>query len=340
MTARTGTDFGSDVTQATPPTTWDAQLTLLTPNLGTKSPYSIVTVPGVGTFWFTQDANVAWMSFNSSVPALIADKLFSNRNDILGTNNVNFAQIGQVRMKYHDRKLKLFLPMGSSAYSTVQYWLDIRQLQSIPSLADKAKLSWSGPHTGQSLSAMWNEDAGGDNNVLYATEGQSAVGMFIYLLNDSTTFNDVTGMTSAAVASDYRSFYSTFAGGNILGSTGGSTYQKWVPEVLFDASGYLQNATVTLKDLHGFSVGGLSILDNSGAVFSPNLYGNGVLYGNGAVYGSTKGNLIGHVSVESQSPNKSMQGDAIQVQVQHSGGQLIINNITPQVQIQRVMPVS
>ena len=330
VTAMTGTDFGSDVTLATPPTAWDAALTLLSPNLGTRSPYSLVTVPGVGTFWFTQDANVAWLSFSSSVPQLIADNLFSNRSDINAVNNVNFSQLGQVRMVYHDRKLKLFLPVASNAYSTVQYWLDIRQLQSAPILADKARLSWSGPHTGQTLSAMWVESAGGDNNVLYAAEGNSTTGLFVYLLNDSTTYNDAVGLASNAVAMDYRSHYHDF---------GMPTYEKWIPEVRFDFSGRGQNATVTLRDLHGTSVGGLSIFANDGSAFTTQTYGAGYLYGNSNLYGAAEGQTIGHTVVESQATS-SMLGDAIQVQISHSAQRFICNHIVPQVQVRKVQPVA
>jgi hypothetical protein len=330
VTALTGADFGSDVTLTTPPTTWDAQLTLLSPNIGTLSPYSLVTVPGVGTFWFTQDANVAWMTFSSSVPQLIGDKLYSNRSYVSGINNVNFAQISQVRMVYHDRKLKLFLPIGSNAYSTVQYWLDLRQLQSIPALADKAKLSWSGPHTGQSLGAVWVESSQGDNNALYGTEGNSTTGMFVYLLNDSTTYKDAMGSLPVSVASDYRSFYHDL---------GAETFEKWIPEVRFDCSGQIENASVSLKDLHGNLVSGLTIVRNDGTAFTTNLYGNGVQYGNGYLYGSVSGQFIGHTPVESQSTS-SILGDAIQVQVQHSSGAFTINSITPQAQIRRQVPVS
>ena len=333
LTALTGNDFGSDVTQVTPPLTWDAQLTLLSPNLGTKSPYSLVTVPGVGTFWFTQSSSVAWLGFDASVPKIISDKLFSNRTDVYGVNDVNHDQLGQVRLVYHDRKLKLCFPVEANAYSTIQYWLDMRQLQSVPGLADTAKLSWSGPHTGQSLSAMWVEASGGDNDAFFACEGNSTVGMWVYAMNQPTVFTDQVGATANNVVEDYRSFYHRF---------GAPTYEKWIPTVRFDTFGSPQNARVTLKDLHGGTVASLIMTDLNGNAFSTvgaNYYGTGLFYGNGVYYGASIAQTVGIVDVASQS-DTAMLGDAIQVQLFVTGGNLIVNTITPQVQVRRTVPVN
>lgn len=331
LTTLIGQDFGSDVTLATPPTTWDASMTLLSPDIGTLSPASLVTVPGVGTFWFTQDANVGWLPFFTSIPKLIGDKLFSNRQAISGLNNVNFSQLSQVRMVYHDRKLKLFLPVGSNAYSTIQYWLDLRQLQNVAVLSDTSKVSWSGPHTGQSLSAVWVESAGADNNALYACEGNTTVGLYVYRLDDLAVYTDVVGTTTVAVEQDYRSYYHDF---------GAPAYEKWIPDVRFDFSGRGQHATVALNDLHGNSVSGLLILDNTGAVFTTasTTYGTGLKYGTSVKYGHTIQPYIGHVAVDSQ-VTTAVLGDALQVQVTHNVGSFTINRIVPQVQIRRTQPV-
>ena len=330
VTSLTGTDFGSDVTAATPPTGWDATLTLLSPRIGTNSPYSVVTVPALGTFWFTQDYNVAWLPFNEATPRLIGDKLFSNRADLYGINDVNASAIGQVRMIYHDRKLKLFLPVDSNAYSTIQYWLDLRDLQTAFQGENQATVAWSGPHIGQSLSALWVESESSDNDVLYGCEGNSTTGMFVYLLNDSTTYKDANGLLTADVELDYRTFYHTF---------GAPTYEKWIPEVRFDAIGRLQNATVTLKDLHGSLVGGLMIYKNDGSAFVTQTYGGGYKYGDGNRYGSAIGQVIGHTVVESQATS-SMLGDAIQIQVAHTTGKFVLNSIIPQVKVNRTQPVA
>jgi hypothetical protein len=330
LTALVGNDFGDNVAAATPPLTWDAALVLLSPRMGTRSPFSLVTVPGVGTFWFTQDANVAWLSFDSSVPKLIADKLFSNRTDIDGTNDVNRSQLGQVRMRYHDRKLKLYLPVGSNGYSTVQYWLDVRQLQAVPALADLAKLSWSGPHTGQSLSEVWVESSGSDADALRGCEGDTTVGLYVYTLNPSGVFTDRIGSVSQDVEADFRTTYHDF---------GAPSYDKWMPLVRFDASGSIENATVTLKDLHGNAVDLLTITKIDGTAFTTNRYGTSVTYNGGFTYGATVGQSIGQTDVASQS-TEAMFGDAIQVQIRHTNGNFVLNNILPQVQVRRTIPVS
>jgi len=334
ITSLTGLDFGSDVTLSTPPTTWDANLLLLSSNIGTSSPYSIVTVPGLGTFWFTQDLNVAYLSFNQNTPQYVADMLFSNRSTIPGVNNIVLAQIGQVRMVYHDRKLKLFLPVPiqDAEFEIVQYWLDIRLIQEgLGKSALPAEMpSWSGPHRGQSVSALWIESQAGDRDAFYALEGGSTHGLFVYTMNDTTTFKDAVALTTTDVASQYRTFYHDM---------GMPTYQKWIPEVRIDFGGAGEHALVTLVDLHGTHVGPFALLKNDGSAFSSSYYGTGLSYGAGTSYnGFTSAQFIGHVTVESQGAS-SMLGDAIQVQVTHSAGKFVINNVIPQAQIRRTQQV-
>lgn len=219
---------------------------------------------------------------------------------------------------------------SSNSFTTFQYWLDMRSLQSVPTLEDKAKLSWSGPHTGQSLSAIWNESSGGDSDVLFGVEGDTGVGLFIYTLNPLNDYTDAVGTTNNAVASDYRSYYHDF---------GAPSYEKWMPLVRVDASGSIENCTVTLKDLHGAQVSLLSITKLDGSAFTTNRWGNGGLYNNGEKYGATAGQSIGQTDVASQSTT-AMLGDAIQVQVKSSSGKFILNTILPQVQVRRTQPVS
>jgi hypothetical protein len=266
------------------------------------------------------------------VPRLIGDKLVSNRQAFDGLNDVNFSQLSQVRMVYHDRKLKLFLPVGNNAYSTVQYWLDMRQLQNVPELADTAKVSWSGPHTGQSLSAVWTETAGNDNNALYGCEGDTSTGFFIYLLNDSSVYTDVVGSVANAIAMDYRTFYHDF---------GLSDFEKWLTDVRFEFSGRGQDATIAVADLYGSGVAGLSLLDLDGVVFaaSTTTYGTGIFYGTGVNYGHIIQPYLGHTAIESQSET-SVLGTKLQVRVSHNRGTFAMNHITAQVRIRRIQPGS
>src|SRR4029078_13161373 len=54
----TGSDFGTIFIAATASVDEDVSIKLLDPTVGTASPDSLCTVPGVGIFWFTIDLNV------------------------------------------------------------------------------------------------------------------------------------------------------------------------------------------------------------------------------------------------------------------------------------------
>lgn len=339
VTALTGTDFGSDVTSTTPSTTWDAVLTVLDARTGTSSPRSTVTVPGLGTFWFTQEFNVAWLPFGEKTPRLIADALFTRRTDVYGLNDVNRARLDQVWMVYHDRKLKLGFPVESETFSSIQYWLDLRPLgQAVASIlggeADvQQRAVWTGPHLGRSVRMAWNENEGGDNDALFSIEGDATVGVLVYQEDVADVYTDATGLTAASTTFHYKSFYHNF---------GMPSYEKYLPTVRFDCTGHIANATVGLNDLHGTLATGMSILQNDGSAFVNQTYGNGFRYGDGLVYGAASGNNVGNVYVESQIANAMNRaiGDAIRVDVEHTTGPFQINSIIPQAQVRRIQQVS
>lgn len=209
VTALIGTNFGSPVTAGSPPTDWDAQLVMLDPRVGTSSPYSVCNVPGVGTFWFTSERNVAWLPIGASIPRLIGNSLFSYRAGIQGINDVTQSQLSQVLMIYHDLKLKLYLPVNGQAYSTVQYWLDLRPLmENLASMltqpVDQTPANWSGPHLGQSIRRVWIENQSSDQERLMGLEGNPTNGLVVYELNPTGYFKDDVGPILANMAAWYR----------------------------------------------------------------------------------------------------------------------------------------
>lgn len=338
VTALIGTNFGAPITSGSPPTDWDAQMILLDPRTGTSSPYSVCNVPGVGTFWFTSERNIAWLPIGSSVPRLIGMSLYSYRAGIQGVNDVTQAsQLAQVLMIYHDLKLKLYLPVDGQAYSSLQYWLDLRPLmENLASVlvqpSENFPANWSGPHIGQSIRRVWIENQSNDQERLMGVEGNPNNGLMVYELNPLGYYKDDSGIsTSSDIAMEYASFFHPF---------GAPGYQKNLYDLMIDSNGYINFATVTVSDLHATLTSGYDIRQLNGSVFTNITYSTptGYRYGNGTRYGQASANNLGHVNFTARS-DVMAAGDALQVQVQHAmGNGYNINSIRAQVKIDKIQP--
>lgn len=332
VSALTGTDLGDDVTAASMPQGYDGQVTLLTHRIGTSSPRSIVTAPGIGTFWVTQDLNVAWLPFSQVTPLLIGDALYSRRTDIYGLNHAAGTQLDKIWMVYHDRKLKLGFPIGSDPYPSIQYWLDVRQLQGVsPTPEQKLEVAWSGPHSGQTPSYVWVEAEGGDQEVLYGVEGDPSLGTYLYRLSESSITYDTRGVATSSIVSEEGSHYHTF---------GAPGFLKYIQRIRIDAGGQLEHTRLELRDLHGDTTGmTLQLLKSDGTAFSTNRYGNSIKYGTGKKYGQTALNNLAWVDIESQIATASV-GDAIQLRIRHATGTFVKNRVLPHAQVMRQEQVS
>lgn len=332
VSALTGGDFGSNVTSASPPTGYDGVVTLIAHRVGTNSPRSIVTAPGIGTFWVTQDLNVAWLPFSQVTPLLIGDALYSRRPDIFGLNHAAPTYLDRIWMVYHDRKLKLGFPIGSEPYPSVQYWLDVRQLQGVsPTPEQKFQVAWSGPHTGQTPAHVWVEAEGGDADVLFGIEGDPSLGAYLYRLHEPGITSDTRGETTTAVVSDDARHYHHF---------GAPGFLKYLQRLRIDAGGQLEHARVELRDLHGETTGmTLQLYKADGTAFSTYRYGVGIRYGTGARYSQTGANNLAWVDIESQIATPSI-GDAIQLRVRHATGTFVMRSARSQTRILKQEQVS
>lgn len=240
----TGTNFGSDVTSVTQPTGEDSSIVIRDSRVGTSSPYSITTVPGVGTFWFTSDLNVYWLPSNAPSGRFVADRIVSN-SSTTGINNTNLNALGQVWMTYFDRKLILAIPVGSDTYPTVQFWMDMRSFVERPERGPV----WYGPMTGQSVGRAWVEGQTGDNK-LVGGEGNSATGAFVYNLLQSGTYTDAVGTADNNVSMVYQTYFKSF---------GRAEREKYVRSVQFDLNAFTGTATADLLDLTGAIASGVAI---------------------------------------------------------------------------------
>jgi len=331
-----GTDFGTDVTGGSPPTGWDAELVLLDPRIGTSSPYSLITVPGLGTFWFTTDRNIAWLPFGSAQPRLIGDVLITDRSDVLGINQVDSVNLHRIVLTYHDRKLKLMLPEFGNTYTSTQYWLDLRPLyENLGAIlrgdADEGEATaWSGPMVTQPISHVWVETESGVQERMFGLDGRGqSTGLYVYELNPIGVYTEAISTTSSnEIYGDYQTFFNT---------AGAPGYQKLMGRVEIDAGGYLHVASVSVHDLHATLTSPFTILSKGGNAFTLVTYGNGHRYGTGVVYGSTAQNRLGHVDFMERSTTVPV-GDALQVQIQ-TMRRFVLRRLLGVMKVQRTLPV-
>jgi len=227
----TGSDFGADVTSVTPTTTEDSSIKLLDPAVGCSSPYGTTVVPGVGMFWFTTNLNVYWLPEGSLTGSYVGDKIQSVTTQLQGTESTNQAALSQVWMSYYYPFIMLGIPTGSDIYPSVQWWLDIR--------AFPQRVVWYGPMIGQTVGRVWTEMQNGDN-AIFAGEGNSATGAWVYQLRVPLIFSDAVGGTDTDITRKYQTYFPDF---------GWPSRQKYLQEVNFDMYLPAGSATLNLYDL-------------------------------------------------------------------------------------------
>lgn len=232
----TGTNYGADVTAASPPTGEDGTIKLIDPRVGTSSPRSLVTVPGIGVFGVSSDLNVWHLPFGASSPIIMGDKLRST-GDISGLESANRSQLDKIWMVYHDRKLILGFPTGADNFCSQYFWLDIRALTANPDLG----YVWTGPHTGFTTNHVWTEDQNGENS-LVAGEGNAVHGTFVYRLLQPGTYTDAVGLTNVPVELDYQTYFKDF---------GTPSHFKYLRGVRLDTNQFTGDALLGVHDLFG-----------------------------------------------------------------------------------------
>ena len=240
----TGTDFGDNVESATASAGENAKIELLDSNVGTASPDSVVSVPGIGMFWFTTDLNVYWLPEGTLTGKYVGDKIQSTVSTA-GIESTNAVQLKQVWMTYFDHMLVLGIPTGSNVYASTQFWLDIRSLRLHPEWGPV----WYGPMTGQTIGCSWLENQQGDNKVM-GGEGNSAVGAYVYQYRVPSQFTDASGASSTAVSMSYQTPYKSF---------GTPSREKYVQAIHADCNSFSGTATVDLLDLDGTLTSGLTL---------------------------------------------------------------------------------
>lgn len=231
----TGSDYGSDVTSGTASSGENGEIKMIDSRIGTSSPYSICTVPGVGVFGVSSDLNVWWLPFGEASPRLVGDKIRST-GSTQGLESANISAVGQIWMQYFDRRLILGFPTGANTHCGVYFYLDMRSFIEQPKFGSV----WNGPHTGFFVNRCWPEVQYSDN-ALMGGEGDPANGAYVYrMLQDTGT--DAVGALDNIIEYDYQTFYHPF---------GGPSREKYVQGLHVDANCFEGTPTVTLYDITG-----------------------------------------------------------------------------------------
>ena len=204
----TGTDFGTDVTSGTASAGENSAITLIDPQVGTSSPKSIITIPGVGVLWLTSDKNVYWIPEGQLTGKFVGDKLFSN-GTTQGLESINLAAIDSAWMTHFDRKLILGVPMGASLVPNVQFWLDLRTLSSA---LDAPAPAWYGPMNMDTWGCVWREDQQGELRLM-AGEGKASNNAYIYEAYQKDYASHYQGATQVYPVCVYQDRHNAFGRG-------------------------------------------------------------------------------------------------------------------------------
>ena len=243
----TGTDFGDDVSNATASSGEDSSIRHIAP-IGIASPKAVENVPGVGTFFITNQRNVYFIPTGSVYGRVIGTRIYNT-----GGSSVD----GLESMLLYDTNgepypswvvyWEPYLMIGfcvDNAYPDTQYWLDLNKFKVSPEIP-----VWYGPMTGQSAGVVWKENQRGDYS-LKAGEGNSAEGVFVYNYRVGGTYTDIRGTVANDIACEYTTY---------LKSGGAPSREKYVQQIEVEMNEISGSATCDIADLSGTILSGLPV---------------------------------------------------------------------------------
>lgn len=242
----TGTDYGADVASGTASAGEDGQIKLVDTRIGTSSPYSLCTVPGVGVFGVSSDLNVWWLPAGEASPRLIGDKIRST-GDTVGLESAALSSIGQIWMQYFDRRLILGFPTNPSGDCSTYFYLDMKSFIENPAQGPV----WSGPHSGFFVNRCWAEVQYSDN-ALVGGEAKASNGAYIYRMMQPDYYSDAVGPNDVEISGDYKSFWHSF---------GSSSNEKYMQGMHVDASCFSAAPSFSLYDLDTTLATGLTLTE-------------------------------------------------------------------------------
>ncbi len=240
----TGTDFGTDVTSATASAGEDSAIRYID-QIGAFGPRSVTSVPGVGTFWLTNNKNVFYVPTGHTRGTLVGTRIINTGGSAtVGLESLSIARGDEAWIIYSEPYLMLGFVIDGGTYPTYQYWLDMDKFRQNPQVP-----IWYGPMTGQSISAVWSETQQGDNAVV-AGEGNSATGVFVYTLRSTNVYTDKVGTADNNVACEYSTYHK---------SGGAPSREKLVQGIEVDMTAITGTATADIADLSGNVLTGIPL---------------------------------------------------------------------------------
>ena len=166
-----GSDYGTDVAAASPSSGEDVSIRLVDGTIGTVSPFGVCSVPGIGLFWITADAQIYHLPDGQTTGYYVSHPL---RHPTDGLGAIVHAALPYATLTYFDQWLIVRVPGTPSPWTTIEWWGDLRQI-----LARDGQLAWYGPHLHASWSVLWTELHDGAPALL-AGEGDPAIGAYVY----------------------------------------------------------------------------------------------------------------------------------------------------------------
>ena len=232
----TGTDFGSDVTNGTASTGEDSSIIHID-DVGCFGPRSVTSVPGVGTFWLTNNKDVFYVPAGHSRGNIVGTRIVNTGNtSTKGLESLRVSLAASAWMIYHEPYLMLGFPIDSDNHPTYQYWMDMNRFR-----VNKQIPIWYGPMIGQTVLSVWQENQQGDN-ALVAGEGNATTGVFVYNLRVPSVYSDKVGTSTNNLSMQMDTY---------LKSGGAPSREKYLEQLEIEMNNISGSATCDISDLSG-----------------------------------------------------------------------------------------
>lgn len=235
----TGTDFGDDVTNATASNDEDSSIKHIA-NIGIAGTKCLEHVPGVGTFFITNQKNVYFIPAGSVYGQVIGDRIYNTGGgSVDGIESMLLYNTSGEPYPSWVVYWEPYLMVGfcvDNPYPDTQYWLDLTKFN-----RDRSIPVWYGPMKGQSPSVVWKENQRGDLQLM-GGDGDLASGLYLYTLRVKDTYTDARAAATNNIACEYTTY---------LKSGGAPSREKYVQQVEVEMNEISGSATCDIADLSG-----------------------------------------------------------------------------------------
>ena len=181
-------------------TTGDYRLDALSTKVGCNAPWTMKWTPR-GTIYLGMDRQVYLLPFDSLNPVPIGDNIRSENETVDGIESIPASQLPNASAVYHNGFYKLSVANSGASLNNRQWWLDVNRL--VLNQEDRTFGPWFGPMTGMVFLSQITLDGPGDDGQLFAGEGDSTTGSFVYQGSFPGLFTD----NAVDIDSVWKTFY-------------------------------------------------------------------------------------------------------------------------------------